>query len=216
MFIGHFAVGLAAKRVAPRAPLPWLLLAPQLPDVLWPIFVYAGVERMRIVPGITAASPLSLDYMPYSHSLVAVIGWSALLGLAWWAVMRDRRTAIVLALCSLSHWVCDWIAHAPDMPILRGDGPRYGLGVWNSSTGTLLVEGGMFAIGVAIYTRATRAKDAIGAIGWWSLAGFLAFAFVTALYGPPPPDERTMLMAAFGVFTLIPIAWWIELHRENR
>lgn len=216
MFLGHFAVGLAAKRAAPRAPLPWLLLAPQVPDLLWPIFVYAGIERMHIVPGITAASPLSLDYFPYSHSLVAVLGWSALLGVAWWAVMRDRRTAIVLALCSLSHWVCDWIAHAPDMPILRGDGPRYGLGVWYSATGTLLLEGGMFAIGVAIYTRATRAKDSIGAIGWWILVGFLAISFVSALYGPPPPDQRTMLLAAFGVFTLIPIAWWIGLHREDR
>ena len=127
MFIGHFAVGLAAKRVAPRASLPWLLVAPQVPDILWPIFVATGLERMHIVPGITEASPLSLDYFPYSHSLVAVLMWSALFGGAYLAFTRDRRTALVLALCSVSHWVCDWIAHTPDMPILHGDGPRYGL-----------------------------------------------------------------------------------------
>src|SRR5438045_1597546 len=53
MFIGHFAVGLAAKRAAPRAPLPVLLAAPQAPDILWPIFVATGIEHARIVPGAT-------------------------------------------------------------------------------------------------------------------------------------------------------------------
>jgi hypothetical protein len=215
MFIGHFAVGLAAKRAAPRASLPWLLAAPQVADILWPIFVAVGLERMHIVPGITEASPLSLDYYPYSHSLVAVIAWAALFGGVYLAFTRDRRTAFVLALCAISHWVCDWIAHTPDMPIFRGDGPRYGLGVWESATLTLLVEGGMFAIGVAIYTKMTRARDSKGALGWWTLVAFLVVSFVSALYGPPPPDERTMLVAAFGVFLLIPFAWWIDRHRET-
>ncbi len=215
MFIGHFAVGLAAKRAAPRASLPLLLAAPQVPDILWPIFVAVGLERVRIVPGITAASPLSLDYMPYSHSLVAVILWSTLFGLGVFAVMRDRRTAVVVALCSLSHWVCDWIAHTPDMPIASGDGPRVGLGLWNSIPATLVVECGMFAIGVWIYSTSTRAKDRAGAIGWWALVALLVIAFVGAIFGPPPPSVNAMLGFAFAVFMILFFAWWIDRHREN-
>jgi hypothetical protein len=215
MFIGHFAVGLAAKPAAPRARLPVLLLAPQVPDVLWPIFVATGIEHARIVPGATAATPLSLDYMPYSHSLVAVAIQALAFATAYVAITRDRRAAIVLALCVLSHWVCDWIAHAPDMPILHGDAPRYGLGLWNSVPGTVAVEGGMFAIGCALYASRTRAHDRIGAIGWWGLAGFLAVAFVFSIFSPPPPSMDAMLGVAFGVFAILPLAWWIDRHRDD-
>ena len=36
MFIGHFGVGFAAKRYAPRAGLGTLFLAAQYVDLLWP------------------------------------------------------------------------------------------------------------------------------------------------------------------------------------
>jgi len=80
-------------------------------DILWPIFNLAGIERAHIQPGATAASPLVLEYMPYSHSLVAALGWSVAFGAIYAAIKRDVRTAIVLGLCVMSHWVLDWIAH---------------------------------------------------------------------------------------------------------
>ena len=76
MFLGHFAVGLAAKPLAPRVPLPVLLAAPQVMDLAWPIFVGIGVERARIEPGHLEASPLVLEHMPYSHSLATGVGWA--------------------------------------------------------------------------------------------------------------------------------------------
>src|SRR5829696_7914108 len=51
MFVGHFAVGLAAKRLAPKASLPVLLAAPQFLDILFPVMVLSGAERVNIVPG---------------------------------------------------------------------------------------------------------------------------------------------------------------------
>jgi hypothetical protein len=215
MFVGHFAVGLAAKRAAPRASLPVLLAAPQVLDILWPIFVATGIEHARIVPGAMPASPLVIDYMPYSHSLVSALALALAVGVGWALVRRDRRTAVVLAILVLSHWVLDWIAHAPDMPIFSGHGPRYGLGLWNSVPGTLAVELGLFAVGVAIYASATRARDRIGAIGWWALAGGLALAEVAVVLGPPPPDIDALVAAAFGVFAILPLAWWIDRHRET-
>ena len=39
MFIGHFAVGFAAKRAAPRLSIPVLFAAAQFADLLWPLLV---------------------------------------------------------------------------------------------------------------------------------------------------------------------------------
>jgi len=70
VFIGHFAVGFAAKRLAPRASLGVLMAAPLFADLLWPIFLIAGIETVRIDPGNTVVTPLDLHDFPWSHSLV--------------------------------------------------------------------------------------------------------------------------------------------------
>ena len=70
MFVGHYGVSFAAKRLDKTIPLWVLFLAVQLLDVGWGILVPLGVEKVRIVPGITASNPLDLYYMPFTHSLV--------------------------------------------------------------------------------------------------------------------------------------------------
>src|SRR5262244_3621667 len=76
MFVGHYGPSFAGKALDNRIPLWLLFLAVQFVDVLWGIFVLLGIEKVRIVPGITASSPLDLYYMPYTHSLVGALGWS--------------------------------------------------------------------------------------------------------------------------------------------
>ena len=44
MFVGHFALGFAAKRAAPRLSLALLFAACQLADILWPVFVATGLD----------------------------------------------------------------------------------------------------------------------------------------------------------------------------
>jgi hypothetical protein len=215
MFIGHFAVGFAAKRVAPRASLPILLAAPQVLDILWPIFNLAGIERAHVQAGATAASPLVLEYMPYSHSLVAALCWSVAFGAIYVAIKRDAWTAAVLGLCVMSHWVLDWIAHTPDMPIFHGDAPRYGLGMWNSIPATLAVEGAMLLVGALLYASVTRPRDRIGSIGLWALVALLAVMHVGAIFGPPPPSERALFTVAIAAYSLLGVAWWIDRHRET-
>src|SRR6267142_289369 len=77
MFVGHYGVSFAAKKCAASVPLWVLFVAVQLLDFAWAPFVLLGIEKVRIVPGITATNPLDLYYMPYTHSLVAAILWSA-------------------------------------------------------------------------------------------------------------------------------------------
>jgi len=138
MFIGHFAVGFAAKRFAPLASLAPLLLAPLLADVLWPFFLLFGWEHARIEPGATRVSALDLYDFTLSHSLLGLMVWATLFAVIYWSITRYIAGAAVIWVGVLSHWVLDWIAHRPDMPLYPGS-PKYGLGLWNSIAGTITV-----------------------------------------------------------------------------
>jgi hypothetical protein len=86
MFLGHFGLAFAAKKAAPKPSLGTLVLAAQFADLLWPVLLLLGLERMRIVPGLLAASPFDFTSYPISHSLVAQLGWGALLGFIYFLV----------------------------------------------------------------------------------------------------------------------------------
>ena len=94
MFIGHYGVALAAKRLAPRVSLGALVAAAQLVDLIWPILLLAGVERATLVP--TSTNPflnVSFDSYPWTHSLLMGIVWGVLAGIGYAALRRDRRAA---------------------------------------------------------------------------------------------------------------------------
>jgi hypothetical protein len=115
----------------------------------------------------------------------------------------------------VSHWVLDFVSHAPDMPLWPG-GPRLGLGLWRSVPATLAVEITMYGIGVFLYARATRARDRVGTWAWTGLVAFLFVAYVGNLLGPPPPSATAVAASALALW-LVPL-WgiWIERHRETR
>jgi LexA-binding, inner membrane-associated putative hydrolase len=215
VFIGHFAVAMAAKRAAPRASLGTLVLAAQFPDVLWPVFLLAGVERVEIRPGDTAFTPLDFEHYPVSHSLATTLVWAAAFGAAYWAVTRCARGAWVVAALVISHWLLDWITHRPDLPLYPG-GPLEGLGLWSSVAGTLAVEISMFAAGLAIYLTTTRATDALGRWNVRIFAALLLVLYFLAAFGPPPPDARALAWSAFGVWLLVAWGGWVDRNREPR
>src|SRR5690349_5527200 len=163
MFLGHFGVALAAKCVAPRPALGTTIMAAQWPDGVWPIFVLLGLERVEIVPDATRVMPLDFVSFPYTHGLVAGVGWAALFATVYGSVRKDWRGGGWLAVLVLSHWLLDVIAHRPDMPTWPG-GPKLGLGLWNSLAGSLTVELGSFGIGAWIYARLAPARDRLGVV----------------------------------------------------
>jgi membrane-bound metal-dependent hydrolase YbcI (DUF457 family) len=214
MFIGHFALGFAAKRAAPRTSLATLFAAAQLADILWPVFVALGIEQVRIQPGITAFTPLDFISYPYSHSLLLLLVWGALFGALCATSTRNRRTWLVVGGLVVSHWVLDWITHRPDMPLYPGSA-RFGLGLWNSVPATIAVEIPMFVAGLWIYARATRARDAIGRRGFSALAGFLLVIYVANAIGPPPPSVTAIVVAGVaGAAVIVLWAWWFDRHRS--
>jgi hypothetical protein len=214
MFIGHFAVGLAAKRVAPRLSLAVLFAAAQLADILWPIFVAAGIEQVRIDPGNTAMTPLDFISYPYSHSLVFLLLCGLMSGIAFRIfVYRDRRTIPILVALVLSHWILDWITHRPDMPLYPGS-EKFGLGLWNSVPGTLALELVLFGAGVATYVRATRPRDGIGKWSLLALVAALVVIYVANLLSGAPPSVTAIWVAGLlGVAVLLAWSAWTDRHR---
>lgn len=216
MFLGHFAVAMGAKRVVPKTSLGTTFLAAQFADLLWPILLLLGIERVRISPGIMARSSLDFQHYPYSHSLLALTVFGILLGLVYFAVTRYRAGAVAVAILVVSHWVLDVIVHRPDLPLSLSGQTRIGLGLWNSVVGTLLVELGLYAVGLLVYLRSTTARDGMGRYGFWALVLVLLAIFLGDAFGPPPPNERALATLALAGWLFVPWAYWVDAHRQAR
>jgi hypothetical protein len=215
VFIGHFAVAFAAKKLSPRTSLGTLVLAAEWIDFIFPVLILLGLEQAGIKSGANAFLRLDLMDYPISHSLLAVLGWSVLLGgFVLWRT-RDRTAALVVGGAVLSHWVLDFLTHLPDLPLWPG-GPLTGLGLWNSVAGTVVVESLMFAGGLWLYFRGTTARDRTGRWTVAALAALLALLYAGNILGPPPTDVGAF--AAVGLVAwLFPLwAWWGDRHREPR
>jgi membrane-bound metal-dependent hydrolase YbcI (DUF457 family) len=214
MFIGHYALALAAKRAAPTTSLGTLFLAVQLADMLWPVLLILGWEQAHFVPGPNPFLRLWLDSIPISHSLLTLIAWGVLFAAVYRMRTGYANGAIVVALAVVSHWVLDFVTHRPDMPLYPG-GPKLGLGLWNSVTGTVIVEVVMFAAGTWIYLRTTRARDAVGRYGLGALLALLGFFYGGSLLGGAPPSMRAIEIGGI-VFGWLFVGWaaWVDRHRE--
>lgn len=214
MFVGHAAVALAAKKTAPKVSLGWLFAAVIWLDMVWPIFLLLGIERVRIDPGNTAFTPLDFVHYPWTHSLVMALGWSVLFAVVAGRFVRDRRAQLLLGLLVLSHWVLDVASHRPDMPLWPGDSPMLGLGLWYSVPATLIVEGALFAAGLWIYVAATTPRDGTGRYGFWSLIGLMAIIWISGPFSAPPPSANAIASVGLALWLLPVWAWWADRHRR--
>lgn len=207
MFIGHAALALAAKPLAPRAGFGVALAATYWLDLVWPVLVLLGIERVEVDPGNTAFTPLDFVHYPWTHSLAAALAWSAVLGLACWKL--GRRAMLVMGLLVFSHWVLDALSHRPDLPLWPGTSTMVGLGLWNSVAGTLAVESALIAVGIALYVR----HAARTTLAFWLLIGFFVVAYLGAAFGPPP-SAAAVAGSALALWLLPVWGWWIERPRR--
>jgi hypothetical protein len=213
MFIGHFGAGLAAKSITPRPSLGTLFLASQFIDLIWPVFLIIGAERVELDPGNTVVTPLNFVSYPLSHSALAVLGWSVLVGIAYYAFRRQRKDSLVLGALVMSHWVLDLLSHRPDLPVVPWGDLKLGMGLWNSLPLTIVVEGALFVLGVVLYLKTTRARDAKGSFGFWGLVVFLVVMYLMNLFGPPPPSVEPIGYVGLLQWLLIAWAYWVDRHR---
>ncbi|HYS06733.1 MAG TPA: hypothetical protein VEW47_16255 [Candidatus Dormibacteraeota bacterium] len=201
MFVGHYGVSFAAKKADASVPLWVLFVAVQLLDFAWAPLVLLGVERVRIVPGFTRTNALDLYYMPYTHSLVAAILWSA----AAFAVYRlaargGNIAALVVAAAVFSHWVFDLVVHVPDLP-LYDDTAKVGLGLWNRPATALGLEAAALFGGMWLYFRTGGARRlAMAAFGIVMLA-----IQVYVFFGPPPASDKSLAVTAFSAYVVFAV-----------
>src|SRR5215471_4208459 len=214
MFVGHYGVSFAIKRWAPRISLGTLFLSVQLLDVLFSIFVLLGIEKLRIVPGFTAYNPYDLYYMPYTHSLVGALAWSAIAGVIFFAV-RNRDAGLWIAAAVFSHFILDVPMHTPDMPILGTDSPKLGLGLWQHRNLALGAELVVLCAGLIVWRRGMTN----GRWGRVRAAGFALVLVVLTLatpFLPAPPDANAFgWQALAGYFALAGVAAWLDRRRTS-
>ncbi len=214
MFIGHFAVALAAKKVAPKTSLAALIVASQLVDLLWPLFLMLGWEHVRIELGNTAVTPLDFYDYPITHSLAGALGWSLLFGGGYYLWKKMPREAVIVALIVFSHWLLDLFTHRPDLPLINNESTKFGLGLWNSVAGTLVVEFGLFALGAYLYYSATSARNKTGTYALASFLALLSVIHLGNLFGPPPPNVTMIAVAGNAMWLFVLWGWWIDKNRS--
>ena len=213
MFLGHFAAGLAAKKLTPYTSLGTLLLSAQLLDLIWPSLLMSGIETVRIAPGVTAVTPLDFVHYPWSHSLTMAAVWALLFAGLYTFIRRYPRGGMVLLALVLSHWVLDLVTHRPDLPLLPIGGPVVGLGLWNWRWATVAVEALMFGLGLYVYAVNTEPVDAIGSRAFVAFAVALVAIYASSLVGPPPPDVKTLAWVGQAQWLLVAWGYWLDRHR---
>jgi hypothetical protein len=221
MFIGHYGVGFALKRANPALSLGILFIAVQFVDILWTILVFAGIERVEIVPGYTASNHFQFVHYPYTHSLAATFAWGFVTFLLFYFLAGRRTpkrvfTAAIVAFGVMSHFALDLIVHAPDLTVAGPGTPALGLGAWQNLPLSLFLEILILAVGLYIYYRATAGH------GFWSKGGplllglFLAVSQIMTTLGPPPPENKSFVLVGLVTYlAIVGIAFWIDRNRTT-
>ncbi|MCM3901127.1 MAG: hypothetical protein ND866_05430 [Pyrinomonadaceae bacterium] len=216
MFVGHYGASFAAKALKNSIPLWILFVAVQLVDVLWSIFVLLGIEKVRIVPGITATNPLDLYYMPYTHSLVGSLLW-AIAAVVVYCIFSRRANAWVaggiVGAAVFSHWLLDLLVHRPDLP-LYDSVFKMGLGLWNYPALAFALEVVFLFDGMYLYLTSTKPVSSTGRYGMlifgFVMLGVQAFVF----FGPPPTSANAAALTAFAAYAIFAgFAHWLERKR---
>ncbi len=220
MFIGHYGVALAAKKLEPKLSLGWLFAASQFVDILWTVFVFAGIEHVEIEPGLMEASPMNFVSYPYTHSLLMSVVWGVLVyalvyALPIFKALRGTKAALIMGAVTLSHWFLDLPVHRPDMPLAFGDSTKVGFGLWNNMAATIALEVLLLLGGLWIYRHATKPDGKRGRYGISILCAVLIAVFtMTTVSQQPPPSGKAMAVTGFFMYLIIcGFAAWLDTRR---
>jgi hypothetical protein len=222
MFIGHFGAAFALKRAERRPSLAVLVFAATFVDLLWGIFLL-GWERARIEPGHLPTNALVFTSYPYSHSLVAGIGWGLVLAAVYYSwPTRDTsghrwRAALVVGLAVLSHWFLDLIVHVPDLPLSGDSSLKVGLGLWRNVPASVAAELIVFLAGLLVYFAFPRRGRTGPTWRILAYAGLLLAIYVTSLLGGAPPSIRAVAWVDIaGTLIFVALAAWAEPAKRRK
>ena len=212
MFIGHYGIGLLAKKNKQLPSLAMMFIAVQLLDLIWPVLVLLGIESLSIDSGNTKLTHLNFEFYPYSHSLFMALIWSIILGLCYFLFTKNKNGSLVLGALVMSHWILDFITHQPDLPLSPFTDLKVGLGLWNYPVLEIILELSLFGIGAILCFRSSNFKRKIA---FWLLILFLLTVHMMNLFSPPPPSVTAVAWSANLMWLIVIWAWWIEKKRSS-
>jgi membrane-bound metal-dependent hydrolase YbcI (DUF457 family) len=195
-------------------PLWLLLVAAQLVDIFWGVFIITGIEHASL-DGTLASNPLVLQHMPYTHSLVATVVWSVIAMLiAQKAMGLSARDSSVVALVVASHWFLDLIVHRPDLPLLSGE-PKLGLGLWNFPHAAYGLEVFLMLVAVWFCVKVIPIRTDRRSV-WYGFALVLLIIQTMTSFGPIPSTLTAMVAYVMTIYLVIPfIGRSVERHQRR-
>src|SRR5579871_1880801 len=165
MFAGHIGAAMAIGRAERSVNIGVFIAAALLLDLALWLFVLLGWESVAIPADFASAHQVAYVF-PYSHGLVASVGWSALagvVGFAFYSRLQTRwRAAALIGLAVFSHWLLDALVHRPELPLLGSASHMVGFGLWNDMPLALAVETAIVGVGTWLFVsgaRLTRGKS---------------------------------------------------------
>ena len=222
MFAGHVGAALAIGRAERRVNVGVFILAAVLLDVVLWVFVLMGWESVTIPADFADTHQVAFVF-PYSHSLLAAIGWSALAGIAtflWYPRLMPAkaRAAALVAAAVFSHWLLDALVHAPELPIAGAGSAKVGLGLWNAMAAAIVVEAFIAVAGLYLFVPGASMSRA-RKVGL-SVLCLLILVFTVAgmTVAPPPPSAAAMAASSLATLAVICVlaGWLGRIPRETR
>lgn len=185
MLAGHFTTALIAKQKYPKGALLYFLILSQLQDLLWFTFHYLGLETTTPSDAFDATlSNMAVD-MLYSHDLVPLLFWLAIVFIIGKLIFKSTQIGIVSMFLIGIHFVLDFFSG--HMHHVFGAGTtEMGLGLYAASPYiAILIEALFSAVALWYFfteetkkgvTRTTSNKIAIIAVFGYGLIFMLLIA----------------------------------------
>jgi hypothetical protein len=158
--INHAATALIIKKEFIHVPIVWLLISVQFMEILWVILNFLGIERTTTEKEVRYVGDIHLSFMPFSHSILTMIGVALLAWLVLGKGLDLPGAGIAVGIGVLSHLILDLITHSKDMviaPLMKS--PKFGLGLYAKHP----IVAFILEIGYGI-------------VCWWIYKGSLGFA----------------------------------------
>ena len=224
MLAGHYATALVAKQHAPGGAITYYLVASQLPDLLWLLFHFLGLEPTTPThPMDVSLKAIAVD-MTYSHDLLPTLGWVVLVTLAGRALFKGWRPALVGGLLLVAHAVTDYVGGFPHH-VFGPDSHEVGTGLYLTAPYLAVALEGVFTLAMIAWAVRTDTKAGMrrsrgtwrawigvfgGGLAFMFLSADMSLAELTGLEPPPAMDGLAVPVLVTTYVAMIAALVWAE------
>ena len=127
--------------------------------------------------------------------------WSTVAALVAWRVW-NARSALVVGVAVLSHWLLDLLVHAGDLTLAGNGTPHLGFGLWNHPTIEIAIEISTVNASGVIASRAMGDAQR-RVLGLTAL--LVGFAIIERVM-PPPASVTQLVLSAFASYVVLALA----------